>query len=119
MLRRDVVDPSWEERIQHLSEICERSTRTHIAFLGTAPLAKPVTLDADAFAVNRSNTPGTYDSLSAETEIEVATVQSLGSRGGYNATPRHRRTDLPRPRLHARGAAGTPGRRGMRTPPCR
>ena len=114
MLRRDVVDPSWEERIQHLSEICERSTRTHIAFLGTAPLAKPVTLDADAFAVNRSNTPGTYDSLSAETEIEVDTLKSLGSRRGSNAA-----------RI-CRAFGCTPGEllelqddEGMRTPPCR
>ncbi|MFC7552332.1 helix-turn-helix domain-containing protein [Pseudoroseomonas wenyumeiae] len=28
----------------------------------------------------------TYDSLSEETDISVATLQSLGSRRGYNAT---------------------------------
>jgi hypothetical protein len=76
---------------------------------------KAVTLDADAFAVKaRSNTPDAYDSLSAETEIEVDTLKSLGSRRGSNAA-----------RI-CRAFGCTPGEllelqddEGMRTPPCR
>jgi putative transcriptional regulator len=61
----------------------------------------------------------TYNSLSAETGIAVATLQSLGSRRGYNAT-------LATIERICRALGCTPGELlelqdddGMITPPCR
>ncbi len=41
----------WVQRVERLSQACETSSKTHIAFLGTALLAKAVDLRADAFAI--------------------------------------------------------------------
>ena len=50
---------SWFDRIARLSELCEASSRTHIAFLGTAILARTLA-DVDLHAIkprhNRGNT---------------------------------------------------------------
>jgi len=53
-LERGVEPPeAWVERIEQLSQLCEASASTHIAFLGTSILAKAVNDNADVFAVKK------------------------------------------------------------------
>lgn len=55
------VPRSWEEQIERLSEACQRSSKTHIAMLGTALLAKACALEADAHSVKAgAETAGAY-----------------------------------------------------------
>ena len=54
------VDPNWRERISDFSEACERGTRTHIAFLGTAILAKVCEPSVDVFAIKSEAGPNAY-----------------------------------------------------------
>ncbi len=45
----------WTTRIERLAAACEGAGKTHIAFLGTAILAKAVDLSVDAFAVKSAS----------------------------------------------------------------
>ena len=48
----DQVDPVWFARVKALSRLCEEGvSKTHIAFLGTAMIAKSLRSDVDLFAV--------------------------------------------------------------------
>ena len=48
----DRGDPTWIARVERLSHMCdEGAPKTHIAFLGTAMLAKTLDLRADLFAI--------------------------------------------------------------------
>ena len=59
--QKGAVDHDWEARIEGFSEICERTSKTHIAFLGTALLAKSVNIACDAFSVKAGDdSPGAY-----------------------------------------------------------
>jgi hypothetical protein len=73
------ADPAWEKHIEAFSQICEQTTRTHIAFLGTALLAKAVSLDADVFAVKaRSKDPGAYSARGLGHGVLVPLAPQLG-----------------------------------------
>jgi hypothetical protein len=50
----------WSKPIEQLSEIAEGGSRTHIAFLGTAILAKCVAPEVDVFAVKVEAGAGAY-----------------------------------------------------------
>jgi len=53
------IDPTWQERIESFSQICEGTSKTHIAFLGTALLAKSVNIKCDALSVKAGDdSPG-------------------------------------------------------------
>jgi SacI-like restriction endonuclease len=54
------IDPAWERLIEAFSQACETSSRTHIAFLGTAILAKCLDVRFDAFAVKESEGERAY-----------------------------------------------------------
>lgn len=55
------INPTWQERIESFSQICEGTSKTHIAFLGTALLAKSVNIKCDAFSVKAGDdSPGAY-----------------------------------------------------------
>lgn len=54
------IDPSWAKPIEQLSEAAKGAGLTHIAFLGTAILAKCVDPKVDVFAVKSSAGPGAY-----------------------------------------------------------
>jgi hypothetical protein len=72
------ADPAWEARIQHLSEICEKSNRTHIAFVGTALLAKATNQDVNVFAIKaKANTPGAYSARSVVQHALVPEARRL------------------------------------------
>ncbi|MGH1470862.1 MAG: restriction endonuclease, SacI family [Cellvibrionaceae bacterium] len=45
------IDQAWRDRIDAFSRTCEETSKTHIAFLGTALLAKCVNLAIDAYSV--------------------------------------------------------------------
>lgn len=55
------IDQTWQERIESFSKICESTSKTHIAFLGTVLLAKSVDINCDAFSVKEGDdSPGAY-----------------------------------------------------------
>src|SRR5262245_19979502 len=54
------IDPAWERLIGAFSQACEASSRTHIAFLGTAILAKCIDLRFDASAVKQAESERAY-----------------------------------------------------------
>ena len=59
------IDPLWEGLIEQLSELCQATSKTHIAFLGTAVLAKCVDARANAMAVKAgADCPGAYSARS-------------------------------------------------------
>ena len=60
------IDPAWERLIDTFSQACENSSRTHIAFLGTAILAKCIDVRFDAFAVKEAESDRAYAILNAE-----------------------------------------------------
>ncbi len=49
--RGDPVPLEWQRRIEALSKACEKSSKTHIAVLGTELLAKATVITADPFAL--------------------------------------------------------------------
>ena len=54
------IDQSWARPIEELSEAATATSLTHIAFLGTAILAKCVDPTIDVFAVKKSAGPKSY-----------------------------------------------------------
>ncbi|MFC1832515.1 restriction endonuclease, SacI family [Thermodesulfobacteriota bacterium] len=59
------IDQHWKELFKKFSQICESTSKTHIAFLGTALLAKTVRLDCDALSVKAGDdSPGAYSARS-------------------------------------------------------
>lgn len=57
---------SWVERVEKLSALCAAGTsKTHIAFLGTAILAKAADLKVDLFAIKPEHSPGNNNAFSA------------------------------------------------------
>ena len=62
------IDSRWREKVATLSGLCEASeSRTHIAFIGTAMLAKVLRADVDLFAVKPTANPGNPRTYSART----------------------------------------------------
>jgi len=69
----------WTNRIQELSDACESSSRTHIAMLGTAILAKATDLKADAFSVKEgASTEGAYSARGLGHGVLVPNAPILG-----------------------------------------
>lgn len=63
---RGRADPAWVEKVEKLSQLCEKgSPRTHIAFLGTAILAKATHPEADLFAIKPKAAPSNPNAFSA------------------------------------------------------
>jgi len=53
------LDARWIAQVERLSSACENAPKTHIAYLGTAMLAKAVDLDVDVLALKaKSPIPG-------------------------------------------------------------
>ena len=58
--------PAWTEKFEQRSQLCaEGVSSTHIAFLGTAILAKAVDRRADLFAIKPKHAPGNPNAFSA------------------------------------------------------
>jgi hypothetical protein len=59
------ASPDWDLRLRELSILCDTAPKTHIAFVGTALLAKATDPGADVFALKVSaGTPGAYSARS-------------------------------------------------------
>lgn len=70
---------SWVRDISALSEACAGASRTHIAMLGTALLAKATDLRADAFSVKEgAGTPGAYSARGLGHGVLVPNAPMLG-----------------------------------------
>lgn len=73
------VDESWAKAIEEFSEECESSSKTHIAFLGTAILAKATNIKADAFSVKTgAGTAGAYSARGLGHGVLVPNAVRLG-----------------------------------------
>ena len=62
------IDAGWESHVEHLSQLCkDGSSSTHIAFLGTAMLAKSMASAVDLFAIKPTHAVGNPNAYSART----------------------------------------------------
>ena len=60
------VDPDWLKKVEKLSELCEAGgAMTHIAFLGTAMIARALRADVDLFAIKPKHAPDNPKAYSA------------------------------------------------------
>ena len=76
---KEAAQPDWEVLIEELSLTCASKNRTHIAFLGTALLAKATNVKADSFAVKaKATTPGAYSARSLGHGVLVPNAPLLG-----------------------------------------
>jgi hypothetical protein len=67
-LQSDRGDPAWITKVEHLSQLCQDGvSKTHIAFLGTAMLAKALDLRADLFAIKPTHAKDNEHAFSART----------------------------------------------------
>jgi hypothetical protein len=67
-LAADKGDPAWVTKVERLSQLCEEGvSKTHIAFLGTAMLAKALDLRADLFAIKPTHAKDNKHAFSART----------------------------------------------------
>lgn len=61
-------DPAWIAKVERLSQLCEEGvSKTHIAFLGTAILAKAMDRRADLFAIKPAHARDNPNAFSART----------------------------------------------------
>lgn len=66
MFRREQVYSAWEKKVQKLSELCEAGgAKTHIAFVGTALIAKAVRSDVDLKAIKPKHALDNRNAFSA------------------------------------------------------
>src|SRR4026209_1928989 len=72
------IDPLWKSRFESFSKICDEATRTHIAFLGTALLAKAVDLRVDVWAVKAREGQNTYSARGLGHSVLVPNAPMLG-----------------------------------------
>jgi hypothetical protein len=109
------LDPSWVERVERLSELCEQGgSKTHIAFLGTATLAKSVSRQADLFAIKPEHAPDNPNAFSARILAENVLVPLSAEFGiSLGVTGRQPLNNQPYFRM-TRLDDGTPVRRGSR-----
>ena len=65
---RGVFNAHWFSKVERLSQLCEAGvSKTHIAFLGTAMIAKAVRVDVDLFAIKPRHAGDNPKSFSART----------------------------------------------------
>lgn len=70
---------AWCERIRRLSEICAKANRTHVAFIGTALLARATDPRADVHSLHvQAGTRGAYSARSVAKEVLVPMSRALG-----------------------------------------
>jgi hypothetical protein len=71
----DAGDAEWITKVEHLSDLCaEGASKTHIAFLGTAMLAKALDLRADLFAIKPAHAKDNENAFSARTLCHTVLV---------------------------------------------
>jgi hypothetical protein len=103
-----------EQKVEHLSQLCEQkgASKTHIAFLGTAMLAKAVDQQADLFAVKPEHAQGNANAFSARSLAEKVLVPVAAEFGvSLGVTGREPLNNQPYFRM-TRLDDGTPVRKG-------
>jgi hypothetical protein len=98
------LSAKWVEKIEHLSQLCEAGvSKTHIAFFGTAVLAKAMNRKADLFAIKPEHAPDNPNAFSARTlchsvlvplAAEVGMSLGVSGREPLNNQPYFRMTRL-------------------------
>jgi hypothetical protein len=78
--RLEPVDNNWVTKVQRLSSMCvDKGSRTHIAMLGTAMLAKATNPKVDVFAIKaRADSDGAYSARGIGNEVLAAHAPRLG-----------------------------------------
>ncbi|HEY0629897.1 MAG TPA: restriction endonuclease, SacI family [Sphingomicrobium sp.] len=71
------VDPSWIKPIEALSEAAVGKAATHVAFLGTAILAKCVEPRVDVFAIKSRSGPTGYSARTLAKDVLAANAPEL------------------------------------------
>ena len=72
---RGPLNAEWTSRVEQLSQLCEDGvSKTHIAFLGTAMLAKSINRNADLYAIKPNLDPGNANAYSARTLCHAVLV---------------------------------------------
>jgi hypothetical protein len=107
------LDSAWVGKVEHLSKLCEQcDIRTHIAFLGTAMVAKSVSRQADLFAIKPEHAPENPNAFSARILAENVLVPLSAELGiSLGVTGRQPLNNQPYFRMK-RLDDGTPVRRG-------
>jgi SacI restriction endonuclease len=68
----------WQEHLRRLSEICESAPKTHIAFIGTALLARATDQRTDVHSLHvKAGTPGAYSARSLAKDVLVPASREL------------------------------------------
>ena len=83
----DEYDVDWFEKVRRLSELCEKASRTHVAFLGTLILAKGLASDVDLRAIKPRHDPENRNAFSARSlchNVLVPLALDLGFSLGVN-----------------------------------
>lgn len=69
------LDVSWVQKVEHLSELCDAGvSKTHLAFLGTAMIAKAISHHADLFAIKPDHAGNNPNAFSARTLCHTVLV---------------------------------------------
>ena len=75
MGERGTFDADWFKNVKTLSKLCkEGGSKTHIAFLGTAMIAKATRLDVDLLAIKPRHAKGNPNAYSARSLCEKVLV---------------------------------------------
>ncbi len=110
----DSIDAAWAQKVEQLSRLCEGGSKTHIAFLGTAMLAKAVDRRADLFAIKPEHAPDNANAFSARILAENVLVPLSADLGiSLGVTGRQPLNNQPYFRM-TRLDDGTPVHRGSR-----
>jgi hypothetical protein len=96
-LASDKGDPAWIGKVDYLSQLCEKGApKTHIAFLGTAMLAKSLDLRADLYAIKPTRDKDNKQAFSARTLCHSALVPLAAELGiNLGVTGREPLNNLP------------------------
>ena len=75
---RGGASPRWQADISRLSEICRKAPKTHVAFIGTALLARCTDPRIDVYTLHvKANTPGAYSARSLAKDVLVPLSREL------------------------------------------
>lgn len=110
------LNQDWVKKVETLSQLCEQKggSRTHIAFLGTAMLAKATDARADLFAIKPEHAVGNENAFSARILSEKVIVPGAAEFGiSIGVTGRQPLNNQPYFRM-TRLDDGTPVSRGAK-----
>src|SRR5450432_783449 len=75
----DNIKKSWELKIEQLGELCDASSRTHLAAFATAALAKATDIEVDVHSLKRGQQgPRAYSARSLAKDVVAKQAPLLG-----------------------------------------